>query len=205
MLACDPLYTLDLRAPLRCARAFGRADGMLFPFYPALISQRASAPRKRDRATIGRPWRDWCILAFRRRCPCGAYAGCGLAKAALSPKASTPSTPGASPGVLFFSCSGNAIRRPKGHPRAGAARREFWTQTNRRLLGRTPSVGMAEETFSGPFDFALMINAQGEFLRRFAQGDSGKVSGRKTTCSRGVRLSRCTISRLKFRRKCPTL
>jgi len=43
------------RASLRCARAFGRAARKLFFAYPALIPQRASAPRKRGRAIIGRP------------------------------------------------------------------------------------------------------------------------------------------------------
>lgn len=38
------------------------------------------------------------------------------------------------------------------------------------------------------FDFALKINAQDELLRRFAQGDSGRGSGRKITCFRGMRL-----------------
>lgn len=48
---------------------------------------------------------------------------------------------------------------------------------------------MAEDTLSGPFDFALKINAQDKFLRRFAQGDSARGSGRKITCFRGMRLS----------------
>src|SRR6476661_490772 len=44
---------------------------------------------------------------------------------------------------------------------------------------------MAEDTSSGPFDFALKINAQDEFMRRFAQGDSGRVSGQKSHVSAG--------------------
>jgi hypothetical protein len=44
---------------------------------------------------------------------------------------------------------------------------------------------MAEETSSGPFDFALKITVQDEFLRRFAQGDSGRVSGEKRYVSAG--------------------
>ncbi len=39
---------------------------------------------------------------------------------------------------------------------------------------------MAEDTLSGPFDFAPEINEELTALsRRFAQGDSGKGSGRK--------------------------
>ena len=45
---------------LRCAARGPAAQGRgLFFAYPALIPQRASAPRKRDRAITNRPWRDW--------------------------------------------------------------------------------------------------------------------------------------------------
>ena len=46
-------------APLRCALAFGREERTLFfTAFPALIPQRASAPRNRGRTTFSRRLRD---------------------------------------------------------------------------------------------------------------------------------------------------
>jgi len=75
---------------------------MLFFLYPALIPQRASAPRQRDRANTIRPWRDWCILAFGGDVDAEHIQVAAL-KGPLFPRRRThTSTPGAAPGVSSF-------------------------------------------------------------------------------------------------------
>jgi hypothetical protein len=65
----SPLCCSRISTPPREARAgtLGlQQQGRIFFFaYPALIPQRGSAPRKCDRATIGRPWRGWSIADER--------------------------------------------------------------------------------------------------------------------------------------------
>jgi hypothetical protein len=65
----SPLCCSRISTPPREARdgTLGlQQQGRIFFFaYPALIPQRGSAPRKCDRATIGRPWRGWSIADER--------------------------------------------------------------------------------------------------------------------------------------------
>jgi hypothetical protein len=101
---------LFMRSAALCAglRQSGRNALSL---YPALIPQRASAPRKRDRATIGRPWRD-CAFSFSAKMSMPSVCRFAAEGRSFTQRPKQPSTPGASPGVFFFSCSGDAIRRP---------------------------------------------------------------------------------------------
>jgi hypothetical protein len=41
----------------------------------------------------------------------------------------------------------------------------------KKYLGRTPCIGMARDTLSGPFDFAPVTDYRNTFWRRSAQGD----------------------------------
>jgi len=65
------------RAPLSCARAFGRAEEMLFFLYPALIPQRASAPSETWPGYYHASLAGLGLFSFSRRCLCRAHAGCG--------------------------------------------------------------------------------------------------------------------------------
>jgi hypothetical protein len=75
--------------------------------------------------------------------------------------------------------------------------------------GRTPCIGMAKDTLSGPFDFAPVTDYRNTVWRRFAQGDrlekyrqtSGHSRGRLHPATRKTRASGTPCCAPHFKKK----
>jgi len=169
---------------------------MLFSFTRALIPQRASAPRKRDRATIVRPCGTR-VYSFQRRCRCRVYAGYGPERAALPPErqprrvrsasqeAKHP-TPGRNARVsLFLVQRRRDTEARKGVRAAGLHGRNLVLREQERFSVELPGSVWQRTHCRGPSTSRSSLTCRMKFQRRFAQGDSGKVSGRKQHVSAG--------------------
>jgi hypothetical protein len=103
------------RVPLRYARAFGRAEGMLFSF---------TRPK-------GQPYQLLAVLArlvhiaFQRRCRRRACAGCGPERPLFHRRQTTLDTRRRAGCLRVFRAAATRYGGPQGRPRGGDARRSI--------------------------------------------------------------------------------